>query len=178
MNSSAKSNMYSIARDTVLECYAPYLDENATRCDTDAFLFCIISNTPLSSAAKHAFVSSAKALGYGNGCFFVVLSPEACESLAPNCLFSLIEGIDPFAVVASDMESLRALEAAYRLAQETVFPGMTCKDAKPFVLQPNTYTHILGRDAVLFNSFESMLASSDAKQRAWALLKKLPKRMR
>ena len=70
---------------------------------------------------------------------------------------------------------MRALEQAYRIAQDVIFKGKENSSAKRFALAPNMFTRILGRNAVTFSSFESMLSTPNDKQRAWALLKKLPR---
>lgn len=172
VNSTAKSNMYSVARDTVLERYAPYIiDGNITQ---SSFLFCVVSHNPLNHEARQALERSAQALGYGAvGCFFVVLSPKNDAFLESDKLFSLIEGIDPLALVIADSLALQTIEQAYRIAQEAIYLGKKREEAKTFTLQPNKYTRILGRDAVTFSSFEATLSTPNAKQRAWAILKKL-----
>ena len=177
VNFSAKSNMYSVARDTVLDRYARHVELAGGSADAFTPLFCVVSKAPLGENAKKALASSAQALGYGaQGCFFVVITPNDCDSLDPKQLFSLIEGIDPLALVAADKDAVRALEQAYRVAQEAIYRGQDAKELHRFQLSPNAYTRILGRDAVTFSSFEAMLAKPDLKQKAWALLKKLPKR--
>ena len=177
VNFSAKSNMYSVARDTVLDRYARHVELAGGSADAFTPLFCVVSQTPLGENAKKALASSAQALGYGaQGCFFVIIAPHGCDALNAKQLFSLIEGIDPLALVAADKDATRALEQAYRVAQEAIYRGQDAKEPHRFQLSPNAYTRILGRDAVTFSSFEAMLAKPDLKQKAWALLKKLPKR--
>ena len=177
MNFSAKSNMYSVARDAVLERYACHVEPASGSADTSTPLFCVVSQAPLGENAKKALASSAQALGYGvQGCFFVVIAPNGRDALDAKQLFSLIEGIDPLALVAADKDAVRALEQAYRVAQEAIYRGQDAKELHRFQLSSNAYTRILGRDAVTFSSFEAMLAKPDLKQKAWALLKKLPKR--
>ena len=52
------------------------------------------------------------------GCFFVVIAPNGRDALDAKQLFSLIEGIDPLALVATDKDAIRALEQAYRMGKE------------------------------------------------------------
>ena len=73
-------------------------------------------------------------------------------------LFAVIEGLDPLCVVAGDATGAQALANAY---QQSVPLDAHCR--------------LFGRDAVAFRSFESLLGSAESKQRAWALLKKLPR---
>ena len=182
MNSSAKSNMFSVARETVLATFANHLytaslpGESIPKGEAaDTLLFCVVAQVRLGAEAIKALSNSAAALGYGqNACFFIALESNG-ETLAPKQLFSLIEGIDPLALVAADSAAMRALEQAYRIAQDVIFKGKENSSAKRFSLAPNMFTRILGRNAVTFSSFESMLSTPNDKQRAWALLKKLPR---
>ncbi len=73
-------------------------------------------------------------------------------------LFAVVEGLDPLCVVAGDATGAQALANAY---QQSVPLDAHCR--------------LFGRDAVAFRSFESLLGSAESKQRAWALLKKLPR---
>ena len=156
MNYSAKSNMFSVARDTVLQKYAAQVQPAATPC---SFLFCVVCSQAPSEAAASALAASAQALGYAQaGCFFVI-----CYGLDPKQLFELVEGIDPLTLVVADKDAANALGQAYRTAQG------------PRTLQLNRHQCVLGREAIVFSSFEAMLAKPDTKQKAWALLKKLPK---
>lgn len=78
-------------------------------------------------------------------------------TLAAVDLFELIEGLDPNVLVAADAAAAQALSTAYRAE---VPPGSTAR--------------LLGRSAVTFRSFEDQLANQNRKQKAWALLKRLP----
>ena len=121
---------------------------------TRAGLCCVISSEPLSEAAAKALDSSLAALGYGHDtCTYVVPG-----DLDQQALFVLIEGLDPICIVASDGKSAALLGQAYRLA---VPSGKAAR--------------LLGRTAVSFLDFESLLQTPLDKQIAWALLKKLPK---
>ncbi len=161
MNSSTKSNMYSVARDTVLVEYAAYVQPVTTPC---SFLFCVVCARTPSSAVIEALSSSAQALGYQKAaCFFVSTLRDSAERLGPPDLFRLIEGIDPLVLIAADKEAAEELGQAYRDAQG------------PHLFERDKYQRILGRDAVVFSSFEALLEKPEDKQKAWSLLKKLPK---
>ena len=75
-----------------------------------------------------------------------------------NDLFTLMEGVDPLRVVATDTAAAQALAAAY---------------GQPAV--PGEHGRLFGRDIVAFHRFEDLLDDATHKQKAWALLKKLPR---
>ena len=153
--------MFSVARESVLSCYASFVQPASANCN---YLFAVVSSEPLGDAARTALASSAEALGYGKaGCFFIHTIGADRRTLEPKEVFELIEGIDPLALVVADKNAALTLSHAYRTAEG------------PRVLDPLKVQAILGRDSVVFDSFEGMLTTLDAKQRAWALLKKLPR---
>lgn len=156
MNSAAKSNMFSVARESVLQEYAAHVRALVSPC---SFLFCVVCSCEPSDTAATALANSAQALGYEKaGCFFVI-----ANDLSPKELFCLVEGIDPLALVVADKTAAQALGEAYRTAQ----------GSRTFEL--DKFQCVMGRQAVVFASFENMLAKPETKQAAWALLKKLPK---
>ena len=71
-----------------------------------------------------------------------------------NDLFTLMEGVDPLRVVATDTAAAQALAAAY---------------GQPAV--PGEHGRLFGRDIVAFHRFEDLLDDATHKQKAWALLK-------
>ena len=153
MKKSANGNMYDVSAREVRELFADYLDGAALP------LVLVLSRAPLAAAARQALESSARALGYGeDSCAFAVLEADGA-ALDANALFLLVEGLDPLCLVAADEDAARLLEAAYRQEVPT-----------------GAASRVFGRSAVAFRSFEAMLGTSDEKQRAWALLKKLSKR--
>ena len=184
MKTSAKSNIFTYTRDAIWECYGAFLQG-----DRDAVV-CVIGATPLSDVARLALERSFERLEYGESpCVFVSLAgmvaPQTdvvsqagavsqTDAAAPQVgelasqanalvsrmsaqdLFTVVEGLDPVVVVAADATSAELLGRAYRAG----FNGL--RPAK-----------LLGRRALAFTSFESMLCSSTEKQRAWAALKQL-----
>lgn len=72
--------------------------------------------------------------------------------------FSVVEGLDPFALVIADAAAADACSRAYRAPIAT----------------PDK-SRLLGRDVVAFADFAAMLETPQEKQRAWGLLKRLPK---
>ena len=164
MKISAKSTMYSLERQRVLEEYGAYLQaaEGVPGGVLAEPLFCVASTATLSEAAKKALASSAAAMGYGAETrFFVVAGAD--PALSPTQFFRLVEGIDPLALVIADTVTQQLASAAYRTAEG------------PRMLQADAAQRILGRNAVVFSNFEDLLTTPAKKQQAWALLKKLPK---
>lgn len=152
MKNSAKCNMYEVGLAQTRELFGDYLDGSPSA------LICAVSAQVLGEAARAALESSAAALGYGHGAVTFATLADAEGALDGPALFALVEGLDPLCVVAADAEAATALSQAYR--QE---------------LPPMKAARLFGRPAVAFDSFEQMLADDQAKQRAWALLKTLPR---
>ncbi|WP_294415963.1 hypothetical protein [uncultured Senegalimassilia sp.] len=141
-------NKYEVALDETWELFGQYMS------GAHAGLCCAISSEPLSEAAETALDSSLAALGYGREACTYIVSAD----LDPQALFVPIEGLDPICIVAADGKSAALLGQAYHLA-----------------VPPGKATRLLGRTAVSFLDFESLLKTPQDKQIAWALLKKLPK---
>lgn len=144
--------MYEVAAREVGELFAAHLS------GSDLPLICVVSGEKLPDQARAALASSARSLGYGDACAFAALRGED-GALDASSLFLLVEGLDPLCLIAADSAAARLLSEAYR---QPVPEG-----------QPS---RIMGRPAVAFASFASLLADDRDKQRAWALLKKLPRR--
>lgn len=166
------SNIYSYAADLAADAFAPYVDVPSG--EPGQVLACIVSGEALSAPAATALTSAVSALGYGTRtCAFVALcAVDGLPPLDAHALFTLIEGLDPLLIIGADAESVRLLSQAYRaelpalpISEGTASPKSAARPA----------ARLLGRDAVGFSSFESMLEDPDAKQRAWAHLKKLPR---
>ncbi len=141
-------NKYEVTLDETWELFGQFLS------GARAGEICVVGTKKPSDAAREALESSAKALGYGaEACTYV-----ATEGLEENALFALIEGVDPFYLIATDQGAASMLASAYR---ESAAPDGECR--------------LLGRTCIMFSDFESMLETPDKKQVAWALLKKIPK---
>lgn len=159
MISSAKSNMYEVNAASTLAVYCDFVQ------GTGREVALAISLRTLSPAARNALVKSLAALGYGReACAWVSLSSESDEEnvtepqLGAYDLMSIVEGLDPLAIVTADERSCALLGHAYRHDPPS-----------------DSSTRIMGRPCVCFRDLEAMLKSEDGKQRAWALLKKLPR---
>ena len=120
---------------------------------------CAVASERLPERARRALASSVEALGYGpEACTFVALSAGEAGALDRQALFLLLEGLDPLCLVAADADAARALGEAYRCT-----------------LQTDAAQRLFGRPCVAFESFDAMLDDPQEKQRAWALLKRLPR---
>ncbi len=138
-------------------------------------LFLAFSESQLSKAAKNALVKTAESFGIPvTKCLFAVCdsaSDNACNVSNNNCaskdtlsekdIFAIVEGLDPKMLVICDNATCKLALAAY-----------TSKTYAP-VLPLEKKARLFGRRCVAFASFESLLDSSENKQRAWAALKTL-----
>ncbi len=114
----------------------------------------VLSTEALPEEAREALAASAERLGYGreNVAWGVVDSAKLSEGQ----LRTLIEGLDPVALVAADSAAAAQLAEAYR---QPVF----C-DAP---------SRVACRTVVSFANFPALMETPETKQKAWALLKEL-----
>lgn len=156
MTFPAKSNMYEVNAMSTLAVYGEFVQGSGNE------LLLVVSSHALGSAPRGALEASAGALGYGaRRCAYALT--QVCEgeldaALGASDLLSVVEGLDPLAVVAADAEAAALLGRAYR-----------CE------LALDAATRVMGRTVVAFRRFEDMLSDPGEKQKAWALLKKIPK---
>lgn len=180
MKKSANSNnMYDAALEPALAAYAAHV-----RCAHAGYV-AIVSERALGEQAQAALESSAVKLGFGETpCVYVSIEEKQADADAsiaansasrrsdtldaPNAtatparlgehdLFLLLEALDPLCVVAADAQAATLLSKAYRSEVPT---DAACR--------------LFGRNAVAFRDFPALLETPENKQRAWALLKKLP----
>lgn len=150
MNFSANRNPYEESLRMVWDLFGAHVNGKP------GGLFCVVSNSPLGTAATTALENSAAALGFGVGsCCYVVMKTEDSQ-LGANDLRMLIEGIDPSVLVATDAQAASALSYAYNCEIPT-----------------NSSSRALGRTVVAFKGMESLLDTPSDKQKVWALLKRL-----
>lgn len=160
MKKSANSNMYEASLEETWERFGLCLD-GSFECPV-----CVVSSKTLPENARAALMSSARALGYGNGaCTFLTVDrragnegAEGPAALSESDLFAAIEGLDPLALVIADRAAADLCSHAYRCG----------------VPSPDT-SRLLGRDTAVFDDFAAMLETPREKQRAWRLLKRLPR---
>ena len=118
-----------------------------------------LSQSHPTDAAFTAVDNSLAALGYGKGaCCFAAISVDGIN-LDPDAVRTLIEGLDPVILIAADAQANAVLSQAYRAS-----------------ITANAPLRLMGRSGVTFENFEQMISTPDGKQRAWALLKTLPKK--
>lgn len=151
-----KGSIYEYAARSVLCEFANFVD--GTPNDT----FAVISSHQLESKPREAMRASAERLGYGHdSCAWIVTNyePETdnpSEEISDSSLKTLIEGLDPIAIVTTDSSALKVLNTAYSKR-----------------LGLNDLGYFNGRKAVSLNDFTTMLESEESKQLAWYLLKNL-----
>ncbi len=126
----------------------------------------VLSARRPSETSLNAIDKSLSAFGYGADAFVQATTlplDRAAEGgdipLDAQALFLLVEAVDPLMIICTDGEAAEALGAAYRAD-----------------LQADSATRVFGRPAVLFSKLDSLMDSDAGKQRAWKLLKSLPRR--
>lgn len=161
----AKGNIYTSGTAGILELFGDYVEGSPDRAAL------AISTRKLSSAATLALDKSLDAFGYGrDACSYAVLAPSADDAdsadgaaeepaLDPQALFLLIEGVDPLILICADERAAALVAQAYRTS-----------------LQYDAPARIFGRPAVAFRDLDGLMNSDAGKQKAWKLLKSLPRR--
>lgn len=141
----------------VAELFADYLEGDAARPAL------ALSQGALPEVARNALERSLEAFGHeAPACTYVTLAPRDADAeggeiaLDPQALFLLAESLDPLYIIATDAHATQALGQAYRVT-----------------LEANAPARIFGRPAVAFKDLSSNLATEQAKQQAWRLLKTL-----
>lgn len=150
MINSVKSNMFEVTGESVLTLYESHLT------GAPASTLLVVTEKPLSPEALTALEKSASSLEFGEAplAIAVVETPEG--SLGAEDVRTIVEGLDPVALVVADAFAAELMSTAYRL---------------PVALGDKN--RVLGRTAVVFEDFEALMKTPADKQRAWALLKKL-----
>ena len=160
MTKLAQSNIYSVSAEEIGALFGDYLEGDAT-CAVLA-----LSEKPLGDAARNAIARSLESFGYGTAaCSYVTLLPadDTVEGgdipLDAQALFLLVEGLDPICLICADGVSAACLGEAYRTKCE-----------------PDSSNRLMGRTVVAFRNLPALLTTDTGKQRAWRLMKTLPKR--
>lgn len=177
---------YAAGRRNVLARFAAHIDGSPSG------LVVVASASALGGDAQGALQKSFEALGYGPApCTFVTIQPRACaqndeqaaacrnaagraqprsgearerpsrstaRALDETTLFAVVEGLDPQSLVLADLPACQLAASTYHAPVKAGQP-----------------TRLLCRTVAAFSSFEAMLDTPEDKQRAWALLKQLPR---
>ncbi|MBO4352455.1 MAG: hypothetical protein J5818_03050 [Eggerthellaceae bacterium] len=156
----AQSNIYGAGAAGILELFGDYVDG-----DAGCAVLVLGSKRP-SDASITALDKSLATFGYGTDAFTVATTRPLVRAmeggdipLDPQALFLLVEGLDPLLVICIDETTVELLSQAYR----TVF-------------KPDSAERVFGRPAVMFRDLDALMESDAGKQKAWKLLKSLPRR--
>lgn len=151
VNSNRNSNIYEFNAASALAEHGAFV-EGTPNCT-----LAVISAQKLPDDARTALISSGERLGFGRaGILWVVCEASDGTTISSESLRALLTACDPLAFVAADATAAERLAAAFDAPCEL-----------------DAATRLQGRNLVAFASFPEMLAAPEAKQRAWALLKKL-----
>ena len=144
----ASKSAYGASAREIGELFADYLEGDA---DRPALA---MSSAALEHDARVAIDRSLVAFGYSpDSCSFAT-----CGALDPQAIFLFVEGLDPLYVIATDSEAVALLAKAYRCDYPLDSP-----------------IRVAGRPGVAFTDLHALMATPESKQRAWKLLKSLPK---
>ena len=108
MISSVKSNIFEVTGESVLMLYGSHL----TGAPTSTLL--VLSETPLGDAALEALEKSAASLEFGAAPLARVVVETDEGKLGAEDVRTIVEGLDPVALVACDAFAAETLSAAYR----------------------------------------------------------------
>ena len=154
------SNIYAAGAVDILTIFEDFVDGSSTR------IALALGFEPLAYEARNAIDKSLLSFGYGSdACSFASIGPRDRDAeggdmkLDPQSLFLLIEALDPLLLVVADEAAARILAQAYRTAFNL---DAACR--------------VFGRPTVVFRDLTALLETAEGKQKAWTLLKTLPKR--
>lgn len=147
---SVKSNIFEVTGESVLTLYGT----NVVGAPTSSLL--VVTKKPLSPPAMSALEKSAASLEFGTAPLAVAVVETDEGTLGSEDVRTIVEGLDPVALVVADALAAELVSAAYRT---------------PLLIDERS--RLLGRTAVVFQNFEALMESPESKQKAWALLKKL-----
>ena len=155
-----QSNIFEAGAVEVTELFADYLEGDVA---PGACIALAVSGSQAGALSRNALEKSLAALDYGeHACTYLTLLPSDAQAeggdipLDTQSLFLLVEGLDPFCIIATDQQGITLLAESYRTA-----------------VAPDSATRLFGRPVAAFDDLEALLATNDGKQKAWALLKTL-----
>lgn len=155
MNYSVNSNMYEVNATDVLEAYGEFIE------GTPRAIALVLSARPLSPRAASALRASFAAFGYDDAAIGWVTLENTDPAFKGAVLgvpeiLSVVEGLDPLIMVATDQLSVETLSHAYHVE-----------------IPLDAASRLLGRPIAAFRDFDAMLESEKTKQAAWSSLKQL-----
>lgn len=155
----AANSAYGAGAVEIAELFADYLEGGAER------LAFALSSQRVDDVSRNAIEKSLASFGYpAESCTYATMLPQNPNveggdiPLDPQALFTLIEGLDPLLVIATDADAATALAQAYRIE----FPAVEAAPARVF-----------GRPAAIFQNLPTLLQTESGKQKAWRALKSL-----
>lgn len=149
---AANSNIYSYSRTDALKRFSPYVSGD------ESGLFAVVCDAGLSAAARDALEKTAASLGYGAAAPLFIDTDADSSTIGPEDLFALLEAVDPLCIVVAQPESLQLLCRAYRIEPP----------AQPAF-------RMFGREVRAIPDMNRLMETPQGKQRAWAVLKTLPR---
>jgi len=156
----AQSNIYGAGAASIFELFGDYVEGDAGRAAL------VLALKRPSDASLIALDKSLAAFGYGADAFSVATIKPLDTSveggdipLDPQALFLLVEGLDPLLLICADAEAISLACLAYHSQFEQDAPA-----------------RVFGRPAVMFRNLDDLMGSDAGKQKAWKLLKSLPRR--
>ena len=144
MKNFTKNNTFTRAKAAALAGFEHVIDG-----DPDAFA-CIVSWDGVSERVQKAMEASFARLDYAE------VNSVRLAGVPDDCVFALMESLDPMVLAIVDRRAAEALGKAYRTAVEV-----------------DGFGRLFGRSYVSFGSFEEDMGSEQLKQRNWAWLKTL-----
>lgn len=156
----AQSNIYGAGAASIFELFGDYVEGDAGRAAL------VLASKRPSNASLIALDKSLAAFGYGADAFSIATIKPLDASveggdipLDPQALFLLVEGLDPLLLICADAEAISLACLAYHSQFEQDAPA-----------------RVFGRPAVMFRNLDDLMGSDAGKQKAWKLLKSLPRR--
>ena len=168
VNIMRESNMYSTPTAEIWDVFADYV------VGTPNCMALVLSAHVPEAPVRNAIEKSLASFGYPENTWaWATLFPRAEGSdgtvanakpidsgvkLDAQALFMLVEGIDPLCLIACDSESRDALQDAFRAEIPLDSPA-----------------RVFGRRTASFADLGALLHTDEGKQRAWSILKSLPR---
>ena len=153
MNSTIKSNIFEESLQPIRRKYATHLQGGLSP------FVVVCSSRPLSEKAAAAIKASFESFGYKEDwAAYVSVASEEGNILSSEDLFTIVEALDPKCVLVTDVSAAKVLSLGYKAS-----------------IKVNDVCDVLGLEVFVLEDFGKALESSADKQKAWAILKKMPR---